>query len=212
LSDDLESDSLIELVANSEAVDAAVDLAEIGLDEFLDDGLLKDVPVLGTVIKLCKTGSGISGYLFTRKLFRFLKHFNEISEEQRREFAAKLDEDPKEKRKVQDHLLLVIERLDDIDKADLVAATFQGYLLGQANLAELRALLSAIDRCFISDLKHLVAADRPARYPADAAVRLSACGLLELRVIPSIPHEQAPNEYSTTQFGHHFRAVVLKQA
>lgn len=36
--------------------DSLIDIAELGLDSVLQDGVLKDVPIFGTIASLCKTG------------------------------------------------------------------------------------------------------------------------------------------------------------
>src|SRR5262245_61944564 len=83
--------SLIESIKSSDLKDIAVDLSEIGLDSLLEDGLLKDIPVFGSLVKLYKTGQTIRDALFAKKLLLFLQGISKVSPEQRRATIEKLN-------------------------------------------------------------------------------------------------------------------------
>jgi hypothetical protein len=202
-------DSVVDIVA-SDAIDIAADLGEITLDRFLDDGFLKDIPFVGTAVKLYRAGVGIGAFLFTQKLLRFLGQLAEVPKAEREAFARRLDQDRDQKRKVGEHLLLLLERQDEMRKPALLARAFQAYIRGEIDFAQFQALGAVIDRCFFDDLTQLAPPGNRARYQGGAALRLQSCGLVEVRVVPSVPHPQAPNEYETTDLGDLFRRIVLR--
>lgn len=209
--------SIIEALGDAGAIDAASDLAEIGLDELIEklteEEFLKDIPVFGSLVKLFRAGVGVQGYLLSRKIGRFLRNLADIPEDTRREFVGRLNADPKHKKKVVDQLLLTLERLDDLDKSVLYARAFEGYILGQVDYDEFRMLGAAIDRCLISDLSSLVSSDHVARYPADVATRLMGCGFLSVATTPTVyVSGEAESQYALTRSGKLFLAVVLKKA
>ena len=59
------------------AMDVISEVGEFLLDEFLKEGLLKDFPILGTVIKTLQLGNDVSNHLLARKLQAFLRKIND---------------------------------------------------------------------------------------------------------------------------------------
>ncbi|MDF4560139.1 hypothetical protein P3494_26935, partial [Vibrio parahaemolyticus] len=48
------------------------ELAEIAIDSVLDDGVLKDIPVVGTAVSLYQTGVAVRERQYVKKLVTFL--------------------------------------------------------------------------------------------------------------------------------------------
>ena len=48
-------EALVSSIAKPNLTDLASELAEVGLDHFLTDGVLRDIPVLGTLVGLYRT-------------------------------------------------------------------------------------------------------------------------------------------------------------
>jgi hypothetical protein len=144
--------SLLDSLGNSQIIDSAVDAAEQALDTLLSDGIIKDIPVLGHAVKLWRGTIEIRSYLFARKLLRFLAPLNKISQEDREKFLTSLDTDPKQRKRVGEHLLLLIERMDDLEKPDILARAFCAYVAGTIDYDTFRQVSFAIDHCSLSDL------------------------------------------------------------
>jgi hypothetical protein len=120
---ELES-SIVRAVGDTAALDIASDWAEMGLDQLLDDGLVEKIPVVAHLRALWKTGRQLSDLLFTRKLFRFLSQLSSVSEVERATFVQELEQDPKLRSRVGEHVLLLLDRADDLRKPQLLAAAF----------------------------------------------------------------------------------------
>jgi hypothetical protein len=77
------------------------------------------------------------------------------------------------------HLILLLDRLDDMDKADLIGRAFRALVLGKINQEQFSRLAAGIDRSHIADLRELgtirgeVAIQGPWTFP------LAAVSLLE---------------------------------
>jgi hypothetical protein len=203
--------SLIQVIADSGVLDLAESLAEGQLDIMLADGPLKDVPFFGTLVKLWKAGPQIRDWIFARKLGRFLKPFATLPEKERKQFAQKFDEHPDERKRLGEHLMIVLDRLDDLDKPELLARAFLAYLRGSYDFETLRRLSLAIERCFHPDLLALQPKGPPTEYSQTTALNLAACGLVEIAAVPSIRGAGAQNQYATTDLGDTFLRVVLRR-
>lgn len=164
-------------MVHSKLNEVSVDIAEIGLDTFLDEGVLREVPLIGSIVNIVRSGFSIRDKLFIRKLCTFLIPLSNIPEQEKEKFAGKLDTDPKLKRKVGDNLILLLDRLDDLEKPQFLADAFKAYIRGDISYEDFRRLSSAIDIAFIDDLGTLTSVKEHASY--DLLHRLTRAGLAE---------------------------------
>lgn len=84
------SKDLLKSIAKSSNSHNLVDkVGETALDAVLDDGVLKDIPIIGTALSLYKAGDSIRANLFAKKILAFLYEIEELSSEQRQQFIEK---------------------------------------------------------------------------------------------------------------------------
>jgi hypothetical protein len=140
----------------SKLLELLADFGEVALDVTLEEGLLKDIPVIGSAIKIAAITKNIPNQLFLSKMKRFLQKIDKISQEDKENFIQDLDSKPELKSKVGEYLVLIIDRLDDMDKTDILAELFIKYVKNNIDLETFRRLASAIDIAFIEDIKALI--------------------------------------------------------
>ena len=216
-------DEIIKLCGDSGALDALIDLVERGLDAVTKDETVKDIPVIGTIVRLARTGIGIRDFLFLKKLSKFLQDLQAVSDEKREAYISKLQTSERERLKVGEHLLLLLDRFENMEKPSYLARAFLAYLSGEISLDEFVRLSFVIDRCFISDLRIITNIEPEVELPPHVSTILAACGVLELTAVPTIkgPHhrEQIETEalensrsgsrYELTALGYLARRVLL---
>jgi hypothetical protein len=61
-------ESLVRSIAKPNLTELAADLAEVGLDQLLQEGVLRDIPVLGTLVGLYRTVGIVRDRLFATKV------------------------------------------------------------------------------------------------------------------------------------------------
>jgi hypothetical protein len=132
--------------------DVSADYMEIGLDGILDDGLLKDIPVVKSIISLYKTGVNIRERFLIKKLLVFLTSLSDTTIDDRLKFIRKHE---KESAKIGEELIVLLDRLDHVNKPVYVAKLFKHYLNEEISLIVYQRLCQIIDRCFIEDLRFL---------------------------------------------------------
>ncbi len=66
------SQSLDKTLRNSDLQNLSVNLAEVALDSFLNEGVARDIPIIGSLVGIVKTSGSISDAIFTKKLIHFL--------------------------------------------------------------------------------------------------------------------------------------------
>ena len=150
--------------------------------------------------------------LLAKKITKFLGSLNDVPEREREEFVKELDEKPGHHREVGEHLLLTIDRLDNMGKPELVAGVFRAHIAGKITWQQFQEVAVVIDRCVVSDLTHVRAATAPTKFPPPVATRLSGCGVIEIDSVPMARGPGASNEYLLTELGQLLVSLGLSQA
>jgi hypothetical protein len=146
------SDFNIEKTLSSNYTSISKDMLEIGLDSILDDGLLKDIPAVGTLISLTKIGANIKDRLFIKKLIHFLYETQNIPKSDREEIIEKINESDDYKTKVGEKLIFIIDKADDLVKAQLIGKLFNAVLKKQLGYSMFIRCTEAINNTFEPDL------------------------------------------------------------
>lgn len=120
--------SLIESVCTAGVADVAVGVADLALDAVLDEGVLKDIPGFGWLVKGYGVVNTVRDRLFLKKVAMFLYGVGQIGENERREFRDRLGADEGYCRKVGENLVLLLDRQDNFDKAYILGKVFYGYI------------------------------------------------------------------------------------
>jgi hypothetical protein len=203
-------DAIIDSIADPAIADLAEEIADLGLDSVLAEGPLQDAPIIGWLIKIGKAGNYVKERFFRKKVIRFLTCLNEISKEERQKFHDEMNKDKKSKRKHGEELLILLERLDFIEKVEILAKAFSAYIQGKISRIRFQEFAASIERCFPADFANIVSGDvSSSAVDSSVAVRLSACGLLEIEQMPSIPSPEARNIYRFTKLGSDMRKYVF---
>jgi hypothetical protein len=150
---------IVESICSPELVGIGEDFSEVVLDSMLDDGVLQDIPVVGTIVKVFKGAMDIRDRIFIAKVARFLFGLSRVPLKRRQLFKEKMNANNKFRRKLGSTLILLLDRLDDIEKPDFVAFCFIAYLNDAITFETFRRVTSAIDIAFLEDLKGICRQD-----------------------------------------------------
>lgn len=107
------------------------DVGEAIMDSALEDGILKDIPILGSIVGAGKCIKNISDVLFTNKLIAFLTGLKDADAEERKAAILKWEDDAKYRMRVGEALLNMINRCDDTQKAQWLSKLFYELVLKQ---------------------------------------------------------------------------------
>lgn len=149
-------DRIIENTISSTLVSAGMDITEIGLDKLLDDNFLKELPFIKTIFGIANGVINIRDKIFMAKVAKFLLSLHNISEHDRESFQKKISGDKKFKRKLGGDLMFLLDRLNDLEKPEILAKIFTYFLKEKVDYGEFRRLGVAIELAFIDDLKRLM--------------------------------------------------------
>src|SRR5665647_98468 len=112
--------SLTDTLNTSDLQNVTNELLETNIDSLLKNGVLKDIPIINSIVGIYKLGVSIKDIIFMKKLIRFLSEINDTSIQERQKVIAKMEKDDKYGRKVGETILTLLDRLDDLNKANIV--------------------------------------------------------------------------------------------
>ena len=149
------SESLSTTVAKSGNLDLPAEIAEFAIDQVIDEGLLKDIPFVGWIAKGVSITNSISDRMFFQKILRFIFALEQVSKTDRVEYSKKIEEDPVFRKRVGEHLLVTIEKLDILDKPSFLAKCFDRFISGDIDHEYFVDLANVIERSTAHDLNAL---------------------------------------------------------
>ena len=150
------SNSLEHTLKDSDLQNVTISLAEVFTDSLMEDGIAKDIPIIGTVIGLGKTAIGIKESLFLKKVIYFISELKNISAKKRHEMIDKIDKSGKFRTKVGEKLLYIIDKCDDHEKSQIIARLFSAFLLGIISYDEFLRASHIVDHLMNGDLKWFI--------------------------------------------------------
>src|SRR5690606_27215854 len=87
--DDLE-ETFIESLADSDLSTMTTEAGDIVIDALFQEGVAREVPILGWIVKSCNVASSVSNHFFGNKIVRFLTALRETTIPERQAMIASL--------------------------------------------------------------------------------------------------------------------------
>lgn len=136
----------------------ATEISQVVLSNFMDNNILKNIPIVGVISSLYEANKSVSEYKFTKKILLFLNEYNKgnVNEDKVKDMQLKFSKDIKYKTKVLEAVLVRIDRLDSDLKSKIFARLFSEYINNQYSWDEFQDLSRIIELLFISDLKLII--------------------------------------------------------
>lgn len=141
----------------SDLKDSLLEYSELAIDSVMEDGILKDIPILGTIASLCKTGINIHDRHLLKQTALFLVSVNDgtIPPETIIEHKKILEEDPKKGEAELSRVLLLINRSTEQIQAIILGSFYKAYINGLITWGKFCELTEANNRMFLDDYELL---------------------------------------------------------
>ncbi|NLT52777.1 MAG: hypothetical protein GXX85_17880 [Ignavibacteria bacterium] len=153
------SSSLEETLKDSDLQSVTIDLAETLTDTLIQDGVLKDIPVIGTVFGLSKFAISLNERLFVKKLIYFISELKEVEKSKRNKLISEIDNSEKEQIKVGEKLLYIIDKAEDHLTAKYIAVVFKAFLNEEISYSDFLRCSTIIQKLLIQDLELFIDSD-----------------------------------------------------
>lgn len=150
------TNSFEKTLKDSDLQNVTTSLSEVALDSLMEDGIIKDIPVIGTIVGAGKVALGIRERLFLKKIIYFISELKTISITKRLRMIEEIDSSQKYRIKVGEKLLYIIEKCDDYEKSQIVARLFSAFIEEIITYDEFLRSASVVERIITEDLMKFV--------------------------------------------------------
>jgi hypothetical protein len=157
-----------------------IDISELAIDNVLKDGLLKDIPIVSTIINLSRLGANVHDRLFLKKLLSFLNKIESIPSGKRKEVIKNIESSKKYRMKVGEKLLYIIDTCEDYEVSELVGFLFKAFIEEKITYDDFLKSSSVLKKLNIGDFKWFIKKGKNCYFNFDNVGDLISSGLFEL--------------------------------
>lgn len=180
--------SLKQTVFGADTGEIASDLLEVGIDSVLDEGILRDIPIVRVIVGATRVVQSVRDRNLLLQTLEFIRALREqsISEYELDRHRRKLDADPEYAEEELGRVLVILDATLDREKSRLLAGLYAALVGERIDWDKFRELTDVVNRMFMADFPTLraVAAgevhDTTRCGDAYRADRLSSLGLVAL--------------------------------
>ncbi len=159
--------ALHDSIISEEATSIAKDFSEVALDSILKDGLLKEIPIIGTLISLGKILTSLKDRQTIKKIVIFLSKLKDIPIKDRKDFASHMDDNDQFSESTSEKVLLLLERIDETSKAEIIGNLFKLYILNIIDKNDFMRFANIVERAYYQDLLSLSTKSNYFKSPVD---------------------------------------------
>lgn len=140
------------VIKDSDLPSLAKDYAELAIDGIMDDGVLKDIPLVGTVIGVMKFGNSVNKHLSAKKLYKFLFQLHTIPLEKRINKIDQINSSKKYQSTVGEMIFELLEKIDSDGKPEIIGKLFKAVIEEKIDFETYLRLVHIVKRLFYYDL------------------------------------------------------------
>lgn len=133
------------------------DYIEVGIDSFINDGILKDIPIVKSIVSVLNIGKNVHDRNLLRQTLVFIKEFNSgnISKDKLVAYKTTIENNPKKCEEELGRVLILLNNYIDTEKSIMLARLYRAYINKIINWNEFCEFSEIINRLFIQDIQIL---------------------------------------------------------
>jgi len=140
------------VIKNSDLPSLAKDYAELAIDGIMDDGILKDLPLVGSLIGVMKFSNSVNKHLATKKLYKFLYELHSIPLEKRVKKIDEINSSKKYQSSVGEMIFELLDRIESDGKPEIIGKLFCAVIEEKIEYQTYLRLAHIVNRIFYYDL------------------------------------------------------------
>lgn len=146
-----------ESLFNDNLKDVAGDIIELGIDSILEDGLLRDIPIVNTIVGTFKFGQNIHDRNLLKQTIIFIQEFNNNSNSEKvqkyiSEYKNNITNNPKKAENELGRIMIILNRNIDEIKTRILAKLYLYYIENKINWSEFCDLSEVNEKIFTLDI------------------------------------------------------------
>lgn len=201
----------------NDSMDIIADYMEIGIDSFIEEGILKEIPIVKSIVSVLKIGKNVHDRNLLRQTLTFIKEFNSgnISKDKLVAYKSTIENNPKKCEEELGRVLILLNSYVDREKSIMLARLYKSYVNQDVTWSEFCEYSETINRIYIQDMEVLnkiyegeVISDfNVENYRLD---RLSSVGLIHIGFEGMLVTEDSQNE-GMSEYGKKFTKIILNK-
>jgi len=192
-------DTIVETIKSSELQSVTMDVAEIAIDGILDEGIIKDIPFVGSIYSIGKGIVNISDRLLLKKLMLFIYEIKDLEPEEREKQIQKIQTSSKYKSSIGEKLLMIIDKTNDSEKSSLIGKLFLHCLKNEIDYNEFIRCTDIINNIDVVLLKEIINSEYT-EIPIEQEDELVSSGMFAFKP-PNIELQNYENTYAHLREG-----------
>ena len=128
----------------------------ISIEKILENELLNKVSVIKWYISYCKIGAGINERFNIKKILTFFNQLNDVSDSEKQNFLNYIENEKEYRDDIFEKILIILEKLDEVEKAQIIGNLFKARMRGKIDLDEFFQLSSVVQRSYFKELKSFI--------------------------------------------------------
>jgi hypothetical protein len=146
---------------NGNFQDLLADNTEVAIDTLLGNEVIKEIPILGSSIKIIRGIQSLRDRAYLNKVKLFIEKVGQINEDQKQRIISESKKSEKSRAKFGDSIFTTIEQSDSTVKMEYLAIAFEAFLNKDFEESDLRLICHIIRYTFSDDLIDLVEYENP---------------------------------------------------
>lgn len=137
--------------------DVCVDIAELGIDSLLDDGVFRSIPIAGLLLGIGETAQNVHDRNLLRQTVGFINafHAGTISAEKKEAYRARLLGNEKFAEAELGRVLILLDSYVDVRKSALLGKFYGAYVDERIPWETFCELADVVSRVFMADIRLL---------------------------------------------------------
>lgn len=142
---------------DSPLANIGMDFLELGIDSVLQDGLLKDIPIVGTIVSAGRFAQNVHDRNLLRQTLAFMQEYKQsgVASAKVEQHRLELREKPKMMEAELGRILILLNKNIDLIKSVYEARFYASFHAGQISWDDFCELCDITDRLFVSDVEKL---------------------------------------------------------
>ncbi|UOG92175.1 MAG: hypothetical protein L3K52_00210 [Candidatus Thiothrix sulfatifontis] len=131
------------------------DIGEAFIDTVMSEGVLKEVPIVKSLMAVYSAGVSIQKRRYIKNLLIFLRECESFDLQRRNEALEQYLSTEEKREQFGETMLLLIERADENSKPELYAKLIELWIRGECDYADAIRCCKIVDKSFYEDLMDL---------------------------------------------------------
>ena len=143
------------IIKDSELPSLSKDFTEVAVDGIMDDGVLKDLPLVGGLIGMVKFGNSVNKYISAKKIYKFLFELHDIPQAKRIQKIDEINSSKKYQSTIGEMVFELLERIESDGKPEIIGKMFAAVIEEKIDYGVFLKCSHIVKNIFYYDLAEL---------------------------------------------------------